>query len=325
MTTANAFRSALGRFVTGVTVVTTTDPEGRPVGLTANSFNSVSLDPPLVLWSLSRKSINLPVFEAASHFAINVLSVDQKAISDRFARPMEDRFAGVDWSEGIGGAPVLGGCAAVFECSSEQCYEGGDHVIFIGRVERFDHEDVVPLAYHAGGYATTAYYAGEFTNGPFQEDYLLYLLARASSLASAEFHAELASVGVPVPMWRILAILSGCEGRPVGEIAARALLKQPTVTKIITRLEETGYVTRTPGIDDRRRVLVQITPSGEDLVASLILRAKDHEERLLDTHTPAEAEILKRGLTQLIHRLARRRDGGRDGNRDGGAAAAPAR
>jgi 3-hydroxy-9,10-secoandrosta-1,3,5(10)-triene-9,17-dione monooxygenase reductase component len=300
---------ALGRFVTGVTIVTTTDPDGQPVGLTANSFNSVSLDPPLVLWSLSRKSRNLPIFENASHFAVNVLSVDQKAISDRFARPSEDRFADIDWSRGVGGAPVLGNCAAVFECSSEQRYEGGDHVIFIGRVERFDHEEKVPLAYHAGGYATTAYYAGEFTTGPFSEDYLLYLLARASSLASAEFHAELARLGVPVPMWRILAILSGSEGHPVGEIAARALLKQPTVTKIVDRLQDLGYVVRKPGVGDRRRVLVEITPSGEELVASLIERAKEHEDRLLGAQTPAEAEILKRVLQQLIHRLDHRNDG----------------
>ena len=309
MSDANSFRMALGRFVTGVTVITALDADGNPVGMTANSFNSVSLDPPMVLWSLARKSKNLEVFETATHFAVNVLSVEQKEISDRFARPSEDRFAGIDWEPGIGGAPVLKGCAAVFECASEQCYEGGDHVIFLGRVERFDEENRVPLAYHAGRYATTAHYAGEFTAGPFQDDYLLYLLARASNLASAEFHAELASLGVPVPMWRILAILSGSEGHPIGEIAARALLKQPTVTKIVNRLEELGHVVREPVANDRRRVQVRLTSVGEDWVASLILRARDHEDKLLDAQTPAEAEILKRVLKQLIRRLADRQSG----------------
>ncbi len=304
-----AFRMALGRFVTGVTVVTTLDEADAPIGLTANSFNSVSLDPPLVLWSLSRRSINLPVFERASHFAINVLSVDQKHLSDRFARPVEDRFRDVDWRPGAGGAPVLGGCAAVFECASEQRYEGGDHVIFIGRVERFDHENRVPLAYHAGGYATTAQYSGAFTEGPFTDDYLLYLLARASSLASGEFHAELAGLGVPVPVWRVLAILTGADGgRTIGEIAARALLKQPTATKIVDRMEEQGYVVRSPSPDDRRRVVVQLTALGNELVTDLIARAQAHETALLGTQTPAEAEILKRVLGQLIDRLAERRD-----------------
>jgi 3-hydroxy-9,10-secoandrosta-1,3,5(10)-triene-9,17-dione monooxygenase reductase component len=289
--------------------VTALDAEGNPVGLTANSFNSVSLDPPMVLWSLARKSKNLEIFEKATHFAVNVLSVEQKAISDRFARSMEDRFSDVEWTPGAGGAPVLKGCAAVFECASEQCYEGGDHVIFLGRVERFDDENRIPLAYHAGRYATTAHYAGEFDGGPFQDDYLLYLLARASSLASSEFHAELASLGVPVPMWRVLAILSGKEGHSVGEIAARALIKQPTVTKIIDRLEEIGHVTRETDPADRRRVVVRITPAGEDLVTDLIQRAKEHEENLLDTHTPAEAEILKRVLKQLIARLSERQSG----------------
>lgn len=302
-----AYRTALSRFVTGVTVVTALDSAGDPVGLTANSFNSVSLDPPLVLWSLSRKSRSLAVFEAASHFAVNVLSVDQKLVSERFARPVANRFSGVAWTSGVGGAPVLDGCAAVFECAREQFYEGGDHVIFIGRVEHFDHADRVPLAFHAGGYATTAHYAGGFANGPFQDDYLLYLLARASSLASAEFHAELASLGVPVPMWRILAILSGTDGHPVGEIAARALMKQPTVTKILDRLEELGHVARGADGIDRRRVRVRITPAGERLVASLIERAKTHENVLLDAQTPAEAEILKRVLKQLVRRLAARR------------------
>lgn len=305
-----AFRMALGRFVTGVTVVTTLDAAGAPIGLTANSFNSVSLDPPLVLWSLSRRSINLPVFEAASHFAVNVLSIDQKHLSDRFARPVEDRFRDVEWTPGAGGVPVLRDCAAVFECASHERYEGGDHVIFIGRVERFDHQNRVPLAFHAGGYATTAQYSGTFTEGPFTDDYLLYLLARASSLASGEFHAELAELGVPVPVWRVLAILAGAEGgRTIGEIAARALLKQPTATRIVDRMEEQGYVVRCASPDDRRRVVVQLTPLGSELVTDLIARAQAHETALLATQTPAEAEILKRVLGQLIDRLAERRDG----------------
>lgn len=300
----NTFRRALGRFVTGVTVVTTRDAEGRPIGLTANSFNSVSLDPPLVLWSLARRSANLAAFEAASHFAVNILADDQTALSERFARPSEDRFAGLDWTEGLGGAPVLAGCAATFECRTESRHEGGDHVIFLGRVERFDHAERVPLAFHGGRYATTAHYGMPDETAPFADDYLLYLLARASSLASAEFHAELASLGIPVPTWRILATLSGTPGRSVGTIAARALMKQPTVTKILDRLQEEGLVERRPAPGDRRSVLVEITEAGEDVVTYLIGRARVHEKDILSSHTPAETLILKRVLQQLVRRLS---------------------
>uniref|UniRef100_UPI003BAC36EF flavin reductase family protein n=1 Tax=Stappia sp. TaxID=1870903 RepID=UPI003BAC36EF len=151
------FRAALGRFVTGVTIVTTLDASGRPVGLTANSFNSVSLDPPMVLWSLARRSANLPLFEGASHYAINILAADQHALSDRFARSVEDRFAGVDWTPGVCGMPVLAGVTAVFECVNDTRVDGGDHVVFLGRVEAFEEQDRVPLVFHSGRYARPHY------------------------------------------------------------------------------------------------------------------------------------------------------------------------
>lgn len=149
-------RDALGRFATGVTVVTTLDAAGRPVGLTANSFNSVSLDPPMVLWSLARRSLNLRIFLDAGHFAVNVLAADQRDLSDRFAKPAGDRFAGVDWEAGTAGVPVFPGTVASFECATDSRIDGGDHVIFLGRVARFRHADKEPLIYHAGRYSTPA-------------------------------------------------------------------------------------------------------------------------------------------------------------------------
>jgi flavin reductase (DIM6/NTAB) family NADH-FMN oxidoreductase RutF len=147
-----ALRDALGAFATGVTVVTARDPEGRPIGLTVNSFNTVSLEPPLVLWSLSLASPNLAAFRQASHFAVNVLAADQQAVSECFARRGADRFAGLAWREGLGAAPLLPGCCAVLECRNELQHEGGDHLIFIGRVERFSRSAAPPLVYHGGRY-----------------------------------------------------------------------------------------------------------------------------------------------------------------------------
>ena len=147
-----AFRSALGTFVTGVTIVTARDEAGRPFGLTANSFNSVSLDPPMVLWSLSLHSGTLPVFRDADGWAVHVLAADQQAMSDRFARPGADKFDGLDLADGFEGAPLIPGYAARFGCRARFEYEGGDHAIFLGEVVDFDRREVEPLIYHGGRY-----------------------------------------------------------------------------------------------------------------------------------------------------------------------------
>ena len=153
--TATAFRTALGTFATGVTIVTARTAEGERIGLTANSFNSVSLDPPLVLWSLSRSAGSMPVFAAGSHYAINILSAGQHTLAERFASKTMDRFAGVAWREGGSGAPLLEGAAAVFECFNRSRYEEGDHVIFVGEVERCTRrEGASPLLFHGGRYYT---------------------------------------------------------------------------------------------------------------------------------------------------------------------------
>lgn len=153
--TAQDFRAALGMFATGVTIVTARSAGGARVGLTANSFNSVSLAPPLVLWSLARRSGTMPAFAQGSHYAINILSATQHALAERFASKAADRFAGVAWREGGSGAPVLEGAAAVFECFNRSRYEEGDHVIFVGEVERCSvNAGATPLIFHGGRYFT---------------------------------------------------------------------------------------------------------------------------------------------------------------------------
>lgn len=150
--TPKQLRMAFGRFATGVTIVTCVDGSGQRVGLTANSFSSLSLDPPLVLWSLRRASPSLAAFAAASHFAVNVLAETQVDLSRRFASPVADKFAEGQWSDGLGGAPVLAACAAVFECEAHQQHEAGDHVLFVGRVRRLAEMAVAPLLFQGGHY-----------------------------------------------------------------------------------------------------------------------------------------------------------------------------
>jgi flavin reductase (DIM6/NTAB) family NADH-FMN oxidoreductase RutF len=149
------FRAALGMFATGVTVVTARTDEGGVVGLTANSFNSVSLDPPLVLWSLAQGAASLPAFSTGSHYAINILSAGQKELAERFARKGADRWSGVSFTEGLGGAPLLAGSAATFECFNRSRYIEGDHVIFVGEVERCSWQPgASPLLFHGGRFYT---------------------------------------------------------------------------------------------------------------------------------------------------------------------------
>jgi flavin reductase (DIM6/NTAB) family NADH-FMN oxidoreductase RutF len=149
------FRAALAMFATGVTIVTTRDAAGKPIGVTANSFNSVSLSPPLVLWSLARVAGSMPTFERGSHYAVNILAADQHRLAERFSGKSMNRFAGVAFREGAGGAPVLEGSAAVFECFNRSQYEEGDHVIFVGEVEHCSRrEGATPLIFHGGRYFT---------------------------------------------------------------------------------------------------------------------------------------------------------------------------
>jgi flavin reductase (DIM6/NTAB) family NADH-FMN oxidoreductase RutF len=145
-------RRALGAFVTGVTVVTTRNAAGEPVGLTVNSFNAVSLSPPLVLWSLSLRAASFTAFEQATHFAVNVLAADQAALSERFAKTGGDKFANLAWHDGPADMPLLEGTSASFTCRTASQHPGGDHMIFVGEVLSFQQHERVPLAYANGRY-----------------------------------------------------------------------------------------------------------------------------------------------------------------------------
>jgi flavin reductase (DIM6/NTAB) family NADH-FMN oxidoreductase RutF len=149
------FRAALGMFATGVTIVTARTPTGNLVGLTANSFNSVSLSPPLVLWSLGRAAASLDVFSTGSHYAIHILGADQHLLAQQFAAKSADRWQGVDYTLSFNGTPMIAGCIASFECFNRSRYEEGDHVIFVGEVENCSAQpSASPLLFHGGKFFT---------------------------------------------------------------------------------------------------------------------------------------------------------------------------
>jgi flavin reductase (DIM6/NTAB) family NADH-FMN oxidoreductase RutF len=147
-------RHALGRFATGVTVISTRTRHGKLEALTANSFSAVSLDPPLVLWSLRRDADSLPSFLDSVHFAVNVLAADQCDLSRHFAIRAENKFANLAYATGLGGCPLLSDTLASFQCTTENTVVGGDHIIFIGRVHRATYRDGEPLIFSAGQYCT---------------------------------------------------------------------------------------------------------------------------------------------------------------------------
>ena len=183
-----AFRNALGSFTTGVTIITATAPDGTPVGLTANSFNSVSLDPPMVLWSLAKTSLSIDAFNEAKHWNVHVLSQGQQDLSNTFASRGENKFSEISLDEGVSDAPLIPNCSARFQCRNMVTHDGGDHLIYIGEVLSFDQQTLPPLVFQQGQYAMTARKPWEEVNlssepsAPqcsYNEDLLGYLLGRS--------------------------------------------------------------------------------------------------------------------------------------------------
>ena len=300
-----AYRRALGNFATGVTVVTARKPGGHCVGITANSFNSVSLDPPLVLWSLDRSAFSLPSFEQAEYFVVNVLAADQVALSNRFAgRSTGDKFDGVNWREGPGGAPVLSGCAATFQCRKHFVHDGGDHVIFLGEVLDFSDYGRPGLVYHRGAYAVSERHpaadssAARPPGASFNDHYLGSLLARALECFELQFLPVLARAGVDLAGWKVLCAL-GDRSRCLSteEIARAAVVSDLAAARAIDVLAAAGLVgvmQHEGGVD-----LMKLTERGEARLVPLLAAAAAYEADVLGALSALDARRLKELLKAL--------------------------
>jgi 3-hydroxy-9,10-secoandrosta-1,3,5(10)-triene-9,17-dione monooxygenase reductase component len=302
---AKQFRRALSSFTTGVTIVTTQGDDGNDYGLTANSFNSVSMDPPMVLWSLGKKSSNLPVFAATDHFAVHILAADQEHLSNRFAKSGTDKFAGCALDRGHGGVPLLDGCSARFECRVVHRYEGGDHVIFVGEVMNFDSFDHPPLAFHGGNYglvmkkSDSAAEAIE-ADGSFGDGWLGFLLARAYYQLLIPVRKNLSHHGLREIDYNILTVLSMGEGRTLEELDQLVSISGSRVTQDdLGQLVERGLLVLNQRDGSRREV--SFTDDGRRYAIELLAIAKASEsdaERDLDYR---EAQV----MTLLLKRLIR--------------------
>lgn len=295
------FRKALGAFATGVTVVTTRDQSNLDVGLTANSFNSVSLDPPMVLWSLGKKSRSLPTFRKEKYFAVHILSQDQEELSGRFARSGEDKFAGIALERGPDDIPLLSDFAARFICRTAYQYEGGDHIIFVGEVEDFVHTDLPPLLFHGGRYGQIlkkfdpADHSGQQPLAESATEHSLsYLLRLCFHQISRPLKEELSKRRIASSQYFFLALLARREKSSLSQLMDLLALGDMTLTRRdIDDLENRKWVRLR---DDQ----VQLTSKGLQLHLELTSIFKAGESDVLNTLDYNTRQTLRILLSQLI-------------------------
>ena len=295
---SRGFRRALGQFATGVTIISAAAGE-QLIGVTANSFSSVSLDPPLILWSIAKTSQSLPLFRTATHFAVNVLASDQMELASRFARSGPDKFSGVDWQAGLGGAPLFPGTAASFECVQHALIEAGDHYIMQGRVERYTRNERDLLLFAQGRFGLAVDYPATATEAAAQagpgnvQTTMLGILWDAFSGLSHGFQAERDALGLSITQGRVLSLIERNPDSTVEVIARKAFISPQAVDDALQGLSDAGFITRnaTGG--------AQVTPTGREYVATLRRRANAFEAAQLKDFSAEELETTSKVLRAL--------------------------
>lgn len=298
-------RQALGSFPTGVCVVTTRSPDGADVGFTANSFSSVSLNPPMILWSLANASSALPAFQRAAHFAVHVLSQEQDDLSVLFSRKGVDRFSDLKIERGVGGVPLLDRCAARFQCETAHQYNGGDHTIFVGKVLSFDRVERKPLVFHGGKYGCVVnsdlMQAVDTTlqRDSLSEDGINYLLWRAFLQFRRTYHAKRLEYGWSDLDSYVLQTVSMDEGRSVEDVDRRIAFSQMRCTpEFIDRLMSRGLAA--PASPVTWSTPVRLTDLSRKQVYHLVAIARSVETVALNGFDRSEAYLLKQLLSRLI-------------------------
>lgn len=315
---SRAFRSAVGCFATGVTVMTATDPAGASVGMTVNSFASLSLDPPLILWSIGKSAFSLPTFEVASHFAVNILADDQADMAGHFAsKGIADKFLDATITSGMGNAPLLAGVAATLECARDQLIDGGDHIILIGRVEKLAVSGKRALVYSQGSYATAEPLPmtlpprsedrapGAAATADFAQSHLDYLLHRAAFDFREALEADPNLRRLPLGAGRLLAILGDRAAPPsLAELAAVTLAPEDETKANLTDLVAWGLVSMSALAGGMAGFA--LTGRGEAQLHKLQADAARVEAEALAIFTPADAQKFKTMLRALAQHSAAR-------------------
>ncbi|MEG0862727.1 MAG: flavin reductase [Pseudomonas sp.] len=297
-----AFRRALGNFATGVTIMTAA-VDGRKVGVTANSFNSVSLDPALILWSIDKRSTSYEVFNDASHFAVNILAADQIDLSNQFARPKDDKFAGIECEEGAGGAPLFSDCAARFQCAMHQQVDGGDHWILIGKVVAFDDFGRSPLLYHQGAYSSVLPHPRLVSRpegsrkSAFQgrlSHNLYYLMTQAVRSYQADYQPRQLSSGLRTSEARMLMVLENDCGLDMNGLQREVAMPMREIEQSLDILKRKGLV------EDREAGCFGLSSDGVEQTEALWTIASEQQGRVFADFSPEQIETFKRMLKQVI-------------------------
>lgn len=298
-----SFRNALGAFTTGVTIVTTQDRDGNDIGMTANSFNSVSLDPPLVLWSLAKSSLSRDAFMEAEYFAVHILAEDQQPLSDQFSKRGIDKFAGLALARGHGKVPLIDGCSARFECRTSFRYEGGDHIILVGEVVEFEHFERLPLVFQAGKYAIALQKPApkvrtEDNDGSFSHDSLTYLAGNLHFLMDRQFRAALKHHGLNQRQIYAISLL-GAESAQTSStlIQATEFTGNPITEADITDLTQRGIAAT------QQNGTLALTDTGRNLLLETVAVTKSCEEDAQSNLAFNEMQILRQLLKRVIRNL----------------------
>ena len=298
-----AFRRCLGQFATGITVITARVGDDL-VGMTANSFSSVSLDPPLVLWSAKLSSASFAKFEAAEYFAVNILSRDQVAASKHFGKSGDEKFRDLPWSAGLGGAPLLEGSLATFECRRCATYPGGDHLIILGEVERFARYNRGALLFVQGRYSVAEDYpdlhaAGEAPGahrppGPMDE-FMTALLYRAHGVLSGLLETGRRAEGLTTLQSRVMAAVQTLPERTTEELLPDLFLGRNAADETVADLIGMEIIAR----DDAGRL--SMTAHGREWNRRLLARAAAIESHTLSSLSEGDIAACRRVLKALVN------------------------
>lgn len=295
-----AFRRCLGEFATGVTIITTQAGDLR-AGVTANSFSSLSLDPPLILWSIGRSSRSLEAFQKGTHFAINILSLDQVKVSQLFASKETDKFAHVAWEAGIGGSPLIDGALASFECETSAIHDAGDHLLLIGHVKRFTRREGRGLLFVQGRYGAAgdhpdleAPQGAAAGQAPLSDDGLPFttLLAQTHHVFESNFEEHRQAEGVTLTENKVLVGLFDQPPVSLDGLAKRIYFGRRELEDAVGALLERGFVISKDG-------MLSLTPAGRDKRIAVMRRVREIDRQRLNELSPQDIATTEKVLHKL--------------------------